>query len=434
MAGDALAYERLMAHFAKRILTFTRNFVFDENETEDAAHEVVIAVWQSIGKIQSPYAFTTWLQRLMFHVVKDYNKKHMRHTRNRGDFEAEESVTEWRQSDSPDEALFENDDRQALHGFIKRLTDVQRQSLYLHYYEEMSYAEIAELTKVSTQTVGSNIHKAKANLKKMFEQERIKEYLKEHAADIGDKKLEAMIVGFFVADSNHFATAQVVNSLCAYTHGMAKSAVLVHSVAGKTGANVAGKAGANIGAKAGASAAGKAAGISKAVLLAKPVIAICVGAGATTLVAANVAGVGPFQHTADVPSPGATITEHVVYAAEDASILFEGAQAGTPNVNPSAASVVLLPENPDVIVTGWSILTQGGAEVVSGAGAYAEIPELPEGQYSVKFSLTKRGVATAAISRVFHIAEPPAPSDITPQSTSAPDITDEPAPTDIADE
>jgi RNA polymerase sigma-70 factor (ECF subfamily) len=49
---------------------------------------------------------------------------------------------------------------------VDGLPDAQRSAIYLRYFEELSYKEIAEIMAVETATVGTNIMKAKKNIAK----------------------------------------------------------------------------------------------------------------------------------------------------------------------------------------------------------------------------------------------------------------------------
>ncbi len=93
----------------------------------------------------------------------------------------------------------------------------------------------------------------------------------------------------------------------------------------------------------------------------------------------------------------------IVYDAGNASIEFGGA-SGQPNVNPQTADIIFDSENQDVVVDGWSITNDLGAEIAAGTDASVHIPALPDGRYTISFTLTRDGIATATVGRSFHIA------------------------------
>jgi RNA polymerase sigma-70 factor, ECF subfamily len=53
---------------------------------------------------------------------------------------------------------------------LARLPKQQRLVVFLHYYAELDYATIAEAISISTGTVGANLHRARANMRRRLEE------------------------------------------------------------------------------------------------------------------------------------------------------------------------------------------------------------------------------------------------------------------------
>lgn len=71
--------------------------------------------------------------------------------------------------DSMEEIVFRKLQTEKLHKAISELPEKQKKRLILHYFQELTYVEIAKREKCSTRAVEYSIHGAIQNLKKFFE-------------------------------------------------------------------------------------------------------------------------------------------------------------------------------------------------------------------------------------------------------------------------
>ena len=164
--GDVGAFEELYHAYSRMILFNAGILLDDKKETEDAAQEVVVLMFKNIRALKSPYAFKTWLQRIIFSVCCRYNKKGG--GARVSSIEDDKRVYDLPDDNSesmPEEAALNKSRNEELFEAIQRLPKKQRDSIIMFYYNEMTYAEIAEAQGVSVQTVSTNILKGRKNLK-----------------------------------------------------------------------------------------------------------------------------------------------------------------------------------------------------------------------------------------------------------------------------
>ena len=64
--------------------------------------------------------------------------------------------------------VVKDESTQELHRAIDKLKYEQRVALTLHYFDDMSYKEVAEIMEISLSKVETLIFRAKKNLKKML--------------------------------------------------------------------------------------------------------------------------------------------------------------------------------------------------------------------------------------------------------------------------
>ena len=71
--------------------------------------------------------------------------------------------------ESVEEIVFGKLREEQLHKAINKLPEKQRRRLLLHYFEQLTYAEIAKMENCSVRAVEYSIHGASKNLRKIFE-------------------------------------------------------------------------------------------------------------------------------------------------------------------------------------------------------------------------------------------------------------------------
>jgi RNA polymerase sigma-70 factor (ECF subfamily) len=165
--GDAEAFEILVKQYSKYISYMCANMT-NQNDCEDAAQEVLIAVYKNIRTLRSPHAFTAWLKKVIESVCISFNRKNDRNALlGAADIEAlsgAEQPKEHSGENLPEESYENVSARLTLYNAIQELPPSQRIVIHLHYYEGLKLREIAETLGIGPGTAASNMAKAKKNL------------------------------------------------------------------------------------------------------------------------------------------------------------------------------------------------------------------------------------------------------------------------------
>ncbi|MDR2106104.1 MAG: RNA polymerase sigma factor [Coriobacteriales bacterium] len=168
IAGDAGALEQLCQQYAKTILFQVRLLVRNKDDAEDVAQRVAIAMIGDIQQLRSPYAFRSWLQRLIVNACNRQNAMTRREYERVEGLELAESIVDESPEARPEESAASRDMQRFVGGYLEKLPPAQAISLTLYYYEQLSYREVAETMGVSVGSVSNTISKAKQNLRKMM--------------------------------------------------------------------------------------------------------------------------------------------------------------------------------------------------------------------------------------------------------------------------
>ncbi|MCL2883765.1 MAG: sigma-70 family RNA polymerase sigma factor, partial [Coriobacteriia bacterium] len=169
-AGQPRELSRLSSRFQKMIIVNCILQLDDERLAEDAAQEVSEKMLGGISALQSPAAFTAWLQRIIINTCTSYNRRtqtrHLLelHLDAPGEQALLGQLVERRPEIQPESYAEQRDLHEQLSAAIHRLPGAQRRMLVLFYYGELTYREIAEVENVKIGTVSSTLSKAKKNL------------------------------------------------------------------------------------------------------------------------------------------------------------------------------------------------------------------------------------------------------------------------------
>lgn len=163
--GDAAAWDTLFKRYQLPLYVYVFELVHDEQASLDVVQETFINAARHIGGLQHDEKFGSWL----FGIA---HQKCVQLWRKRG----REKVALEEMADVPIE--FENDPGERLireeqeaefMNLLNRLPLPQRAVLLLHFVEDFSLEEIADITETTLGTVKSRMHYAKKALRKLLE-------------------------------------------------------------------------------------------------------------------------------------------------------------------------------------------------------------------------------------------------------------------------
>ncbi len=151
-------YQRLVSHIVFRMVT-------NDSDREDVCQDVFIKVYQNLANFHFESKLSTWIARIAYNTSINYLKKKKLPLYD--DFSPEnQSIEDYKgDNNSPDAFTEEKDLSSRLHNEISKLPAQYRTILTLYHLDEMSYAEIAEITQYPDGTVKSYLFRARTILK-----------------------------------------------------------------------------------------------------------------------------------------------------------------------------------------------------------------------------------------------------------------------------
>jgi RNA polymerase sigma-70 factor (ECF subfamily) len=159
-SGEMSAFEDLVAVMERPLLYYATSLTGCQDGGLDVLQEVWIKVFRGIGKLKNPGSLRSWLYAITHGIAVD------RIRRNASRERAEQvELEDFQEANEPS---FAGDDAEAIHQALSQIGLRHREVLVLHFMEDLSIAEIAEVVGCSEGTVKSRMHYAKRALKEIL--------------------------------------------------------------------------------------------------------------------------------------------------------------------------------------------------------------------------------------------------------------------------
>ncbi|HKI99262.1 MAG TPA: RNA polymerase sigma factor [bacterium] len=163
--GRAEAYQPLVERYQQRIFAYLYRLLLRDQETaRDLTQAVFLKAYQNLRDVDRARPLQPWLYRIAHNEAANLLRTRARHP------EASLEPEDWaRVGDptgvTPESHLAERQEQDALHRALGGLRPQLRSALVLHYFEDRSYQEIAEILQVPLGTVGTLIHRGRKALR-----------------------------------------------------------------------------------------------------------------------------------------------------------------------------------------------------------------------------------------------------------------------------
>jgi RNA polymerase sigma-70 factor (ECF subfamily) len=150
------AFERLVRDYKEAVYFHIRRMVLNHDDANDLTQEVFIKVWRSMDRFRGESKLYTWLYRIATNACLTHLEKNKRFYNVSFD-----DVENQLQQALREDPLFTADDiLLRLQVALASLPDKQRAVFVMRYYDELSYAEIAEITGTSEGALKASYHHA----------------------------------------------------------------------------------------------------------------------------------------------------------------------------------------------------------------------------------------------------------------------------------
>jgi len=159
--GDPNAFADLIAVMERPLLYYAMSLTGNQDAALDVLQDVWLKVVRGIRKLKDPGSLKPWLYAITHGVAVDRVRRDYRRDK------AEQAQLD--DALDIDEPSFAEEDATAIRDALNRLGVKHREVLVLHFLQDLSIQEIANVVGCSEGTIKSRIHYAKRKLKQILE-------------------------------------------------------------------------------------------------------------------------------------------------------------------------------------------------------------------------------------------------------------------------
>ncbi|HEX3314042.1 MAG TPA: sigma-70 family RNA polymerase sigma factor [Gemmataceae bacterium] len=169
---DDAAFAELVELYHQRLVTVLQHLIGTPDGAEDLAQEAFLRVYRSRKKYRPKAKFSTWLFTIANNLAANFLRSRQRKPVVRLDLRDSgplgprpgEQLVHDRER-SPPQRLQQQELTQVVKQAIESLNERQRVAVVLNKFEDMNYADIAEVMGLTTKAVKSLLSRARENLR-----------------------------------------------------------------------------------------------------------------------------------------------------------------------------------------------------------------------------------------------------------------------------
>jgi RNA polymerase sigma-70 factor (ECF subfamily) len=174
-SGDTSAFAELVERYQHRVVGIMHHLLGNHEEAEDLAQEVFLRIYRNRSRYHPTARFSTWLftiaNNLASNVLRSRRRKPtqplpMTESGPLGARPQEQLAVD--PALTPAHGLRQRELASVIRTALDALNERQRMAVILNKFEDMNYAEIAEVMGLSTKAVKSLLSRARARLREVL--------------------------------------------------------------------------------------------------------------------------------------------------------------------------------------------------------------------------------------------------------------------------
>ncbi len=170
--GENQAFDVLLDRHKDRVFRYIMLIVRNRDLADDIFQETFVRAIMTIrqGRYTDTGKFCSWLMRIAHNQIVDlYRRERSENTVSNGEYEDMDLFNDCRLCDeNVEDKMIREQVMQDVNRMVDHLPQVQREVVYLRYYQDLSFKEIADLTGVSINTALGRMRYAVLNMRRMM--------------------------------------------------------------------------------------------------------------------------------------------------------------------------------------------------------------------------------------------------------------------------
>lgn len=166
LRGDAESFSRLCERHYPALVAIAYSRLAERHLAQDAAQETLLAAYRDIAKLKKPEQFAGWLAAICRNVASDMAKARARACEKHGEIAERTDLVDHT------DPIDEESDVVAVREIVRQLEPDVRDIVYLRYYNQMGYEQIARMLGVSEEAVNGKLRRARAAIRLQLQRRR----------------------------------------------------------------------------------------------------------------------------------------------------------------------------------------------------------------------------------------------------------------------
>jgi RNA polymerase sigma factor (sigma-70 family) len=168
-SGDYSAASELIRQTYAGIFNYFKRLCGSDEDAADLTQRTFVKVWQSLAGFSRRSSVKTWIHSIAHNVYVDWRRQPVR---------SQLETQKWwdsciSQNPTPLETTIEKEGARRVCAALERLDHEQRETVHLHYFQNLSINETAQVLGVATSTVKYRLRNALEQLQSRLSEPKI---------------------------------------------------------------------------------------------------------------------------------------------------------------------------------------------------------------------------------------------------------------------
>jgi len=151
-------FNEILTNHGDGLYRICKAYLYDKGLSDDLFQEVLLNIWKSLPSFKGDSNIKTWLFRIAVNTTITFNKRQIRRKEQEKSLDVHIYIPEK-----------SNESLEKIYAAIQQLTNSEKRIISL-FLEGFSYKEIANITGMSSNLVGVQLHRIKEKLKNIIHQ------------------------------------------------------------------------------------------------------------------------------------------------------------------------------------------------------------------------------------------------------------------------
>jgi len=167
LQGNINAFTYIVDRHKDKAFNLAFRICCSREEAEEIAQDSFLKAYRALGSFKRKSSFSTWLYRIVYNTAVSFVRVKKKEILSLEDFPAD--ATDFIGTGVSEEEADIEYRRSLINFAFQKINEEDRSLITLHYYEEMSTAEISEVTGISKSNVKVKLFRARQKMLQIFE-------------------------------------------------------------------------------------------------------------------------------------------------------------------------------------------------------------------------------------------------------------------------